>query len=164
MTTASKITQIQDREERTNYKGKFNDFQSFGSSFKGKKYSTYEQDPYNEHQNFLYKRALFGLNMYTPEEVKAMHWQKRKRIKKVHHRTQTVLNLWKQELMIEKTNRWFEILFPNSTLTTELLDLYSDVDPVFVNRLSFLELGIDKNKVVSKLYEEKILPHDFLEA
>lgn len=162
MKTSQKIKQIESRTDRTHYEGKFNDFQSFGSSFKGTTYSTFEKDPYTEAQNFLYKRALFGLKMYKPEEIKAMHWQKRKRIKKVHRRTQDVLNLWKQEIMIEKTNRWFSALFPQSIITEELIE-YSEVDPLFVNNLSFTALDINKEDIVQKLCDKKILPHDFVE-
>ena len=93
MKTSQKIKQIENRLGRTHYEGKYNDFQSFGNSYKGTTYSTFEKDPYTEAQNFLYKRALFGLKMYKPEEIKAMHWQKRKRIKKVQRRTQDILNL-----------------------------------------------------------------------
>ena len=29
----------------------------------------YEQDPYNSRQNFLYKRAIFGLAVYSEQEI-----------------------------------------------------------------------------------------------
>ena len=105
---------------------------------------------------------MFGLKMYTQDEIKAMHWQKRNRIKKVHKRTQSVLNLWKQELMIEKTNKLFQIFFPDSTITQALLSA-SDVDPEFRNKLDFKTLGITKKDVVNKLQEENLLPHNFAE-
>jgi hypothetical protein len=163
MNTSQKINQIENREDRTHYTGKFKDFQSFGSSYKGKKYSVqYEQDPYSDYQNFLYKRALFGLKMYTQDEIKEMHWQKRNRIKKVHKRTQGVLNNWKQQLMIEKTNKLFQIFFPDSSITQTLLEC-SDVDPEFHNMLNFKSLGITKRDIVDKLCEENLLPHNFTE-
>ena len=163
MDTSQKINQIENREDRTHYTGKFKDFQSFGSSYKGKKYSVqYEQDPYSDYQNFLYKRALFGLKMYTQDEIKEMHWQKRNRIKKVHKRTQGVLNTWKQQLMIEKTNKLFQIFFPDSSITQTLLE-NSDVDPEFRNMLNFKSLGITKRDIVDKLCEENLLPHNFTE-
>ena len=160
MKTSQKIKQIENRLGRTHYEGKYNDFQSFGNSYKGTTYSTFEKDPYTEAQNFLYKRALFGLKMYKPEEIKAMHWQKRKRIKKVQRRTQDILNLWKQELMIEKTNMIFSILFPESIITEDLLE-QSDVDPKFRNNLDFKSLGITKEDIVDKLYKESLLPNNF---
>lgn len=163
MEKSKKIIQLESREDRTHYTGKYSDFQSFGNSFNGVKYSVeFEKDPFTEYQNFLYKRALFGLKMYTQDEIKAMHWQKRDRIKKVHKRTQDVLNLWKQQIMIEKTNKLFEIFFPDSPITSALLT-YSDVDPAFRNMLDFKTLGITKEDIVNKLCQENILPHNFAE-
>ena len=75
----------------------------------GKNIKTYslqfEKDPYSQQQNLLYKRAMFGLNIYSKEEIQQMHWQKRKRIKKVQIRAQKELNLWKQELVNNLTNK-----------------------------------------------------------
>ena len=155
------IKQVENRKDRTEYTGKFSSFQEFGSSYKGKRYSQYEQDPYNEYQNFLYKRALFGLNMYTQEEVKAMHTQKRKRIVKVHKRAQQELNLWKQERVIKRTNIIFSIFNNKSSLANILVDKYSEPDPNFICKTSFKDLGIEKEQIVNKLVEKGVLPTDF---
>lgn len=156
------IQQVENRKDRTEYTGQFSSFQEFGSSFKGKRYSQYEQDPYNEYQNFLYKRALFGLKMYTQEEVKAMHTQKRKRIVKVHQRAQHELNMWKQEQLIVNTNKIFGLFTGKSSeLAKTLIDNYSEPDPNFMCKTSFKELGIEKKEIVSKLVEKGVLPPDF---
>jgi hypothetical protein len=161
MEKKKKIELLENRAERTQYTGKFNDFQTFGSSFKGKRYSTaYEQDPYSEYQNFLYKRALFGLKMYKEDEIKAMHPDKRKRIKKVHKRAQHVLNVLKQERLIEITNKFFAI-FKQSSLAGGIVDVYSEPDPTFISKSSFKDLGIDKETVVKTLLEKKVLPPNF---
>lgn len=155
------INQLENRADRTQYTGKFNDFQTFGSSFKGKRYSTaYEQDPYSEYQNFLYKRALFGLKMFKQDEIKAMHPDKRKRIKKVHKHAQQVLNVLKQERLIEITNKFFGV-FKQTSLAGEIIDMYSEPDPKFVSKSSFKELGLDKEMVVDTLLKEKVLPSNF---
>ena len=112
MKTSQKIRTIENREERTHYKGKFKSLQEFGSFYTGKPYAKYEKDPYSEYQNFLYKRALYGLKMYDQDEVKTMHWQKKKRIIKVNKRTQTIINTWKQEITNTYTQAFFEKIFP----------------------------------------------------
>ena len=48
----------------------------------------FEKDPFNSYQNFLYKRALFGLSVYQKDELEKMHWDKKRRIEKVHQRAQ----------------------------------------------------------------------------
>lgn len=163
METHKKIEQLETRADRTQYTGQYSDFQTFGSSYFGKRYSTsYEKDPYSEYQNFLYKRALFGTKMYTQEELLKMHPDKKKRIEKVSSRTQNVLNIWKQKRIIEITNVIFSI-FKKGTIASEIIDNYSDTNPMFMSKSSLKELGINKEMVIDKLLEEKILPQNFKE-
>lgn len=125
------------------------------------KYSQkYERDPYSQVQNFLYKRAMIGLSIYNQQEIKEMHWEKRKRIRKVHKRAQRILNTWKQEVMIQATNLFFMNLFPNNNITKELVE-GSEPDPAFKNTLDFKDLGITKDMIVEKLVGEGVLPPDF---
>mgnify|MGYP003645565948 CR=1 FL=1 len=160
MKKSQKISKLENRKDRTHYTGKYSSFQEFGSSYKGKRYSQYEQDPYNEYQNFLYKRALFGLKMYTQEEIKEMHSQKRKRIVKVNKRAQNVLNLWKQEKIIAYTNIIFGKF--DSVIANDIVaEQYSMPDPKFKCDTSFKDLKIEKKDIVDKLVKEGVLPPDF---
>ena len=149
------------RNSRYSYVGSLEEYQLYGNSHKGKRYSQFEQDPYNKYQNFLYKRAMFGLKMYTPEEIKVMHWQKRKRIKKVHKRAQDAINIWKQELCNQYTNSFFQSLFPKSPVTKDLLEATS-VDVEFKNTLSFKDLKVSKRDIIDKLTQQGVLPSNFL--
>jgi hypothetical protein len=134
---------------------------NYKHSKKTKNYSLeFERDPYSQQQNLLYKRAMFGLNIYTREEVQKMHWQKRKRIKKVQIRTQKELNLWKQELVNNLTNKLLSTMFPKSPVTKALLD-YSYTDSEFKNTISFTDLGIKKSDIVKRLITKGLLPNNF---
>jgi hypothetical protein len=122
----------------------------------------FERDPFNAYQNFLYKRALFGLSVYQEVELSKMHKDKKKRITKVHQRAQQVLNIWKQQL----TNQWAADLmgkfFHHSNLVKEFTENVADaIDPDYISNLEFKSLGIDKKEIVNKLIEEKVLPKDF---
>lgn len=157
MNNQTKIEQLENRADRTQYTGKFNDLQTFGSSFKGKRYS----DEYSEQQNFLYKRALFGLKMYKEKEIKAMHPGKVDRIKHVSSRAQQSINHLKQQRLIEITNKIFG-MFNKSTLAGEIIDLYSTpVRKSLPRKFTFNMLAIDKEMVIDKLLTEKILPPDY---
>lgn len=123
----------------------------------------YERDPYNSYQNFLYNRALFGLKVYEKEELDNMHWDKKKRIIKVHKRTQSLLNIWKQRITIELTNHLFRDRFPDSEITQDLIGKFGEVDPDFVNDIPFKLLRISKDDIVERLIEEGILPRNFRE-
>lgn len=124
----------------------------------------YEKDPYNSRQNFLYKRALIGVGVYNSAEIADMSNDKLKRINKIHRKTQTVLNLWKQEVLIGKSNKLIAGLFsvPQYGLLKEILN-DTAIDKEFVCTLSFKDLGITKNSVINRLITEKILPKNFYE-
>jgi hypothetical protein len=123
----------------------------------------YEIDPFNQYQNFLYKRALFGLKIYTPEELDAMKKEKRARINKIQRKTQKTLNVYKQEIVNSLTNNIFQRYFPNSPITRALLGEFNFTDYEYVNTLDFKALGIGKEHIVNRLIREKILPKNFYE-
>lgn len=52
----------------------------------------------------MFKHLMVGLDMYTPQELYAMNSSKKAKIFKKNKLTQTTLNLWKQEIMLNKTN------------------------------------------------------------
>ena len=132
-------------------------------SSKGKKPSRFEQDPYNEYQNFLYNRALFGLGVYSKEEVAVMHWDKKKRIIKVHKRAQTLINIWKQQIVNVLSNHLFKTIFPDSPITHELLEKFDVTDELYINKMSFRTLRIEKQEVVERFIADGILPKNFNE-
>lgn len=143
------------------YKGKHSDQQVNGNSFKGKKYSLVEYTALNSVQTFLYNRALFGLAVYTQEEIKEMHWEKRKRILKVHRRAQSTLNIWKQQVTNVLSSNIFSTLFPKSSLAKAFVETTEDVDPEYINKMTFKELGISKKNVIDKLITDGVLPINF---
>lgn len=131
---------------------------SINYSGKLKNYQLYEVDKFNKYQNFLYKRALYGLSMFEEKEIKQMHWQKRKRIIKVHKKAQNALNLYKQE----KTNRYtkeFFKLFYKSKLCKELLEDF--IDPDYINDLDFKSLKISKEDIIKIFIKNSVLPKNF---
>lgn len=160
MKKADIIKNVSERSNRINYEGKYSDLQTFGSSYQGKRYQSYEQDPYSLQQNFLYKRAMFGLTTYSQKEIKSMHVAKRARIEKVHKRTQKELNLWKQEKVIELTNKMFG-MFHHSPMAQEIIDTCSEVDEQIKNSFNFSDLGIKKKDIVNRLINVGILPRQF---
>jgi len=114
----------------------------------------------SEYQNFLYRRALYGLKIYEPEEINQMHWQKRKRITKVHKRTQMLLNKIKQTKLINTTNSIFSI-FHKSVLAKEIIDNNSTTDPEFVCTIPFKDINITKNDIIEELIKNGLLPYNF---
>ena len=122
---------------------------------------SYEKDGYNQYQNYLYKRALYGLNALTEQELAVMCSKKKQRIINVYKKAQFVLNKLKQQATINYSNFIFKTLFPNSPIT-EFLLADTEIDEKFVNTLNFKDLGIDKNQIITIFMSEGILPKNFL--
>lgn len=118
----------------------------------------------NQYQNLLYNRALYGLGAYDPKEVKGMHWEKKKRIESVHKKTKTVINRWKQSMMIEITNFLIKSIFPNSRLVKELLKPeFSQPYDNYNANVPLKEFKVTKLQIIDKLIGEGILPKNYYE-
>ena len=127
----------------------------------GKMYMQYETDGYSQYQTYLYKRALYGLDALSQQELATMCSKKKQRIINVYKRAQVVLNKFKQELSIQYTNLLFKTLFPNSPITDALL-ANTETDEKFKNTLTFKDLGIEKKDIITIFIAEGILPKNFL--
>lgn len=127
----------------------------------GKTYMQYEQDKYSSYQNYLYKRALYGLDALNEQELATMCSRKKQRIVNVYKRAQTALNIAKQKATIHYTNLIFKTLFPKSPLTQMFLD-HSEIDEKFKNTLTFKDLKIGKEDIITIFISEGILPKNFL--
>ena len=125
------------------------------------KYQEYEQDAYNGYQNYLYKRALYGLNALDEKELATMCSKKKQRIINVYKRAQDVINIAKQKATIEYTNKLFKALFPESPMTQAILEC-NELDVNFKNTLTFKDLNLSKSQIISIFMEEGILPKNFL--
>lgn len=164
MVPTKKLETLQNRKNRYQYDGKLSKYQQEGSKLKGKRYCVYEVDEFNSYQNFLYRRALFGLKVYKPDELKTMFKDKRQRIEKVHKRAQNELNLWKQTLTNNVFNALFSKYFSNSPMGKELITTYGNItDPKYINKIEFKDLGVKKKDIVNKLIELGVLPKNFYE-
>jgi hypothetical protein len=129
--------------------------------YAGKTYIQYEQDRYSSYQNYLYKRALYGLDALTKQELATICSKKKQRIINVYKRAQVILNKFKQQVTIQYTNFIFKTLFPKSPVTDFLL-ADTEIDEKFKNTLTFKELGISKDQIITIFIEEGILPKNFL--
>lgn len=124
----------------------------------------YEKDSYNDHQNFLYNRALYGLSVYSQKELQEMPLEKKQRVTKLYKKAQKVINLWKQEFVNILANAFFMSVFPDTEFTKCLVEKYgTGGDPEYVNNMSFKMLKITKKQIIDKLIEAKVLPKNFYE-
>jgi hypothetical protein len=127
----------------------------------GKTYMQYETDGYSQYQNYLYKRALYGLDALTEQELATICSKKKQRIVNVYKRAQVVLNKFKQQITIQYSNFIFKTLFPNSPITDALL-ADNETDDKFKNTLTIKDLSIHKEQIITIFIAEGILPKNFL--
>ena len=126
------------------------------------KTSRFEKDPYNSYQNFLYNRALFGLSIYSQDEISKMSIEKKKRINKSYKKCQVVVNLLKQEVTNQLANDFFVRWFPEMEITKSLVNYFGTTGHEnHVNNMSFKMLKISKPLVIARLIETKLLPKNF---
>jgi len=140
------------------YSGKLENYQL---SNQIKNVMQYEYDSYTPYQNYLYKRALFGLNSLTENEINTICNKKKQRINNVYKRAQVVLNNFKQQVTINYSNFIFKTLFPNSPIT-DFLITEVETDEKFINTLNFKDLNISKDDIICIFIQEGILPKNFL--
>ena len=88
------------RRERYEYLGLLQEYQLHPP----KLIQEFRYNKLNPYQHFLFKRVLHGLNVYKPEEVRKLHWDKKRRITRVWKRAQSEINKWKQMLCNKKVN------------------------------------------------------------
>lgn len=125
------------------------------------KYQEFEKDKYSTYQNYLYKRALYGLDSLSVEELNTMCSKKRSRIVNVYNRGQLVVNKYKHQVTKQLTDKLLGSLFPNSLLISEIIK-YEDIDNNYKNTLTFKDLSIEKDLIVDLFMTEGILPKNFL--
>jgi len=138
------------------YSGHYRDYHLFPKT--NKKVLT----EFNSYQRLLYERAMFGLGVYSAQEIKDMDRKKRKRIIKVHKRTKRIINVWKQEIIISLSDYIFEKYVPRMSENIKKL-VACEPDPEVHCDMDLSKLGIKKKEIVKKLIEEKVLPQNFYE-
>lgn len=166
MNEEQNIMLLRSRSEKIYSKGQLLDYKHYGDLGKKRRYfvekQEYTEQSYTKVQNFLYKRALFGLGIYNKQELRELSPKEKEHIVSLQNRTRKELNKLKQQLVIKKSEGIFK-LFPKSTLVQAILD-DPFIDPKVGNTFSFRDFGIKKEHVIDRLLHAGILPKDFHNA
>lgn len=118
----------------------------------------------NPYQHFLFKRVLHGTNVYTQEDLNKMHWDKKRRIRKVWARGQKELNAWKQIICNGQANKVFKV-FHNSKFAKDILEIpMKDTCNTYNNTMSFKDLGIKYEDVILFFMGKGLLTKNYLQA
>lgn len=152
------MAELAKREERYMYLGLLSEYQLQPEVIAQKLVYT----KLNPKQHFLFKRVLHGLNVYSPEERANLHWDKKRRIKKVWKRGQREVNAWKQVICNRYVQNIFK-LFHNSKDAQYLANYpVDDIDQDYTNTMSFKELGVEYEDLILFYMNKGLLPRNFL--
>lgn len=88
------------------YRGSFSTLQTQGNS----QYMKHGAISFTNKQNELYGRLLKGLKYYSKEELYAMNSKKKTKIKNANKKAQSLINLWKQELMFSLDLKYSQLI------------------------------------------------------
>lgn len=155
--TQRNIELLKKREERYAYFGLLQEYQLHSKE----ELQKLDYKKLNPYQHFLFKRVLHGLNVYTAEEVNALHWDKKRRIKKVWLRGQEVINKWKQTICNRQINNLlFKYFGDNVKAIVEIPA--EETLPDYKNTLTLKELGLNYEDLMLKFMSEGLLPKNFL--
>ena len=159
MLTKTQVQTInsENRINKLEYLGILGDYQTISKNL----VQTVVYSELNQHQHFLFKRVLHGLNVYKPEEVTQMHWDKKRRIKKVWRRAQRVINKWKQMVCNKRANEILG-LFTSSKLAEEIINVpVNETDNQFINNIQLKTLGISYEDLIIKFISEGLPPNNY---
>jgi len=146
-------------EQRYMYLGILNEYQTHVKDLR----QTIVYTRLNPYQHMLFKRVLHGTNVYSKEELTVMHWDKKRRIKKVWLRGQKELNAWKQILCNKASNEVFKI-FEKSAIAKEILSVpVTETDEGYKNTMSLKVLGLRYEDVILFYMGKGLLPKTFLQ-
>ena len=102
----------------------------------------------------LYQQLMYGMSMYTPQEIDTMSESAKFTIRNKHTRATEVLNKMKYEKAYGHINKLFAVIFPDIKL-----DYYKDGR--FADLPTLRELKISTVDIIDAWINEKLLPLDF---
>lgn len=136
--------------------------QLYGNKLNGQSYQTRKSILFNQLQNKLYRRLIFGLEALNKTELQTMKKTEILKVQEDHERTKKVLNQWKNEITSSYVDKMFSEIFWHSDLAKEMVRYGQDPDAVNdENTLSFKELGVTKKQIAVKLIQNGLLPVNF---
>ena len=154
---SAEIARIKKREERYAYIGILTEYQLHPKGL----IQSLNYTKLNPYQHFLFKRVLHGLNMYDKTEIENMHWDKKRRIKRVWRKGQDAINEFKQYVCYKNANKIFSI-FKHSPLAKAFIDEPFEYVPSIRNKMTLKDVDLTYEDVIIKFMEKGLLPKNFL--
>lgn len=115
-------------------------------------------------QKDLYSKVVYGFKAYTKEEVANMSERAKINVTVTYTKAQRILRNWKQDLTFSFIDKLMMSLFPKSPIVKAMCDTTGHIDDVSKeDEISFKDLGIKQEQIISKLIQFSLLPKNFYE-
>ena len=150
------IEKLKKREARYAYLGLLSEYQLHPASL----IQNLDYTKLNPYQHFLFKRIVHGLNMYDKQEIEKMHWDKKRRIKKVWNKGQHAINELKQYIAYRQANKIFSIF--SGPIAEGILNTPFEYVPEVRNKSTLKEMGLTYEDLIIKFMASGLLPKNFL--
>jgi hypothetical protein len=147
--------------------GKYTKFHKYEDHYQVKKDNvrkeavnvTVEKLHLNLVQREMYRRLMYGLNNYTPEQRTAMSAEQITKIVKDYDRAKKVLHIMKAKKHYEAETKLLNVLFPKQKVGKKDHDWF-----LFVPKSQTLnKLGITTTQIVDEFIARHLLPKNFYE-
>lgn len=119
-----------------------------------------EEPVFNKTQQKMYSEALYGLNVYTEQEISRMPKSRVVTIMNRFHNVQKYINQLKQEIVNDRVDSFLTSLFPKSPITKAFVETKGTDDSIR-SKFSFKELDLDQKTIATKLVKVGLLPKNF---
>jgi len=117
----------------------------------------------NKTQVFYYKRAIIGLRIYTPDQLYMITSDKKNRIKRVHKKAKSVIQLLRYQHLVKKSNSILTMYFNQGNVYNELMqETITFTSPDLDVTLNDITLDITKDDIIKYLLESGVLGPNFL--
>lgn len=110
-------------------------------------------------QRQMYRRLMYGLKEYTPEQIASFSPQTIEKIVDDYKRTKRYLHILKAKKLYSGETKIINAIFPQANIGSKDYDWFLDLPKSATLR----SLGISTKDVISELIRRKLLPRNFFE-
>ena len=110
-------------------------------------------------QRQMYRRLMYGLKEYTPEQIASFSPQTIEKIVDDYKKTKRYLHILKAKKLYSAETKIINAIFPHAKIGSKDYDWFLDLPKSATLR----SLGISTKDVISELIRRKLLPRNFFE-
>lgn len=108
-------------------------------------------------QRQMYRRLMYGIKEYTPEQIASMSPSTISKIVEDYKKAKRALHVLKAKKYFAAETKLMNALFPNQNIGSKDFDWYLDIP----KNVTLRSLGIGTKQVIDEFISRKLLPKNF---